>query len=185
MKKAPAHGHSTLHWRHNGHDSVSNHQPHDCLLNRLFRRKSKKISKLRVTGICGRPVNCPHKWPVTRKMFPFDAVIMISPNSHDPVYPKKYAHGSHFITRRPRQNGRQFADDTFEFVFFDLKLLCILDIEFRWFFYKLLCILDIEFRWFFSNGAVYNKPSLIRIMAMCRTGNKLSSEPMMAWCHWA
>ena len=24
-------------WRHNGHDGVSNHQPHDCLLNRLFR----------------------------------------------------------------------------------------------------------------------------------------------------
>ena len=37
-------------WRHNGRDSVSNHQPHDCLLNRLFRRRSKKKSKLRVTG---------------------------------------------------------------------------------------------------------------------------------------
>ena len=43
---------TSLHWRHNGHDSVSNHQPHDCLLNRLFRRRSKKISKLRVTGLC-------------------------------------------------------------------------------------------------------------------------------------
>ena len=32
--------------------SVSNHQPHDCLLNRLFRRRSKKTSKLRVTGLC-------------------------------------------------------------------------------------------------------------------------------------
>ena len=32
-----------LRWRHNGRDSVSNHQPHDCLLNRLFRRRSKKI----------------------------------------------------------------------------------------------------------------------------------------------
>ena len=42
----------TLRWRNNGHDSVSNHQPHDCLLNRLFRRRSKKISKLRVTGLC-------------------------------------------------------------------------------------------------------------------------------------
>ena len=42
----------TLHWRHNGHGSVSNHQPHDCLLNCLFRRRSKKISKLRVTGLC-------------------------------------------------------------------------------------------------------------------------------------
>ena len=42
----------SLHWRHNDHDSVSNHQPHGCLLNRLFRRKSKKTSKLCVTGLC-------------------------------------------------------------------------------------------------------------------------------------
>ena len=43
---------SSLQWCHNEHDSVSNHQPHDCLLNRLFRRRSKKTSKLRVTGLC-------------------------------------------------------------------------------------------------------------------------------------
>ena len=42
----------TLQWRHNEHDSVSNHQLHDCLLNRLFGRRSKKTSKLRVTGLC-------------------------------------------------------------------------------------------------------------------------------------
>ena len=42
----------TLQWRHNGHDGVSNHQPHDCLFNRVFRCRSKKISKLRVTGLC-------------------------------------------------------------------------------------------------------------------------------------
>ena len=70
----------TLQWRHNGRDSVSNHQPLDCLLNGLFRHRSKKTSKLRVTGF-GRGihrwlVNSPHKWPVTRKMFPFDDVIM-------------------------------------------------------------------------------------------------------------
>ena len=34
----------TLRWRHNGCGSVSNHQPHHCLLNRLFRRRSKKTS---------------------------------------------------------------------------------------------------------------------------------------------
>ena len=39
-------------WRHNGHDAVSNHQPHDCLPNHLFGRRSKKTSKLRVTGLC-------------------------------------------------------------------------------------------------------------------------------------
>ena len=41
-----------LHRRHNGRDSVSNHQPHDCLLNRLYRHRSKKTSKLRVTDLC-------------------------------------------------------------------------------------------------------------------------------------
>ena len=41
----------TLQLRHNERDSVSNTQPHDCLLNRLFRRRSKKTSKLRVTGL--------------------------------------------------------------------------------------------------------------------------------------
>ena len=71
----------TLRWRHNGCDSVSNHQPHHCLLNRLFRRRSKKTSKRCVTGVCARgihrrPVNSPHKWPVTREMLPFDDVIM-------------------------------------------------------------------------------------------------------------
>ena len=46
-----------LRWRHNGLDSVSNHQPHDCLLNRLFRRRSMAS--------------------YMRKMFPFDDVIML------------------------------------------------------------------------------------------------------------
>ena len=62
----------TLQWRHNDHDGVSNHQPHGCLLNRLFRRRSKKTSKLRVTGLCvgnpSGPVNSPHKGSVTREM---------------------------------------------------------------------------------------------------------------------
>ena len=42
----------SLRWRHNELDGVSDHQPHDCLLNLLFRRRSKKTSKLRVTGLC-------------------------------------------------------------------------------------------------------------------------------------
>ena len=42
---------SQLQWRHNERGGISNHQPHDCLLNRLFRRRSKKISKLHVTGL--------------------------------------------------------------------------------------------------------------------------------------
>ena len=39
-------------WRHNERGGVSNHQPYDCLLKRLFGRRSKKTSKLRVTSLC-------------------------------------------------------------------------------------------------------------------------------------
>ena len=64
IKKAPL-------WRHNGHDGVSNHPPRDCLLNRSFRRRIKKTSKLRATGLCAgnSPVTgeFPHKRPVTWK----------------------------------------------------------------------------------------------------------------------
>ena len=42
----------SLEWRHNERDGVSNHQSQDCLLNRLFRRRSKKPPKLRVIGLC-------------------------------------------------------------------------------------------------------------------------------------
>ena len=69
-----------LQLRHNERDGVSNHQPHECLVNRLFRRRSAKhrssASLAFVRGIHRWPVNSPHKGPVTRKMFPFDDVIM-------------------------------------------------------------------------------------------------------------
>ena len=39
-------------WHHNERDGVLHHRRHDCLLNRLFRRRSKKTSKVRVTGLC-------------------------------------------------------------------------------------------------------------------------------------
>ena len=73
-------GKCPLRWRHNGRVDVSNHQPHECLLKCLYRHRSKKTSKLCVTGLSGGnspwPVNSPHKRPVTRKIFPFDDVIM-------------------------------------------------------------------------------------------------------------
>ena len=73
-----------LQWHHNGLNSVSNHQPHHCLLSRFFfffsgvdQRKHQSSAPLAfVWGIYRGPVNSPHKWPVTRKMFPFDDVTM-------------------------------------------------------------------------------------------------------------
>ena len=68
----------SLQWSYNERDGVSNHRRLDCLLNRLFRGGSKKISKFRVTGLWegNPPVNSPYKGTVTRKMFAFDDVIM-------------------------------------------------------------------------------------------------------------
>ena len=69
-----------LQWRHNGRDSVSNHQPHHCLLNDYSdadqRKHQSSASLAFVWGSHRGPVNFPHKWPVMRKMFPFDDVIM-------------------------------------------------------------------------------------------------------------
>ena len=68
---------STLRWRHYGRDGVSNHQPHDCLLNRLFRRRSKKTSKLRVTGHLmtssdiGRKLPCHESTSAWRGLLPW------------------------------------------------------------------------------------------------------------------
>ena len=40
------------------------------------RKNQNSVSLAFVRGIHRGPVNSPHKWPVTRKMFPFDDVIM-------------------------------------------------------------------------------------------------------------
>ena len=42
------------------------------------RKHQSSASLAFVRGIHRGPVNSPHKWPVTRKMFPFDDVIMYS-----------------------------------------------------------------------------------------------------------
>ena len=67
-------------WHHNGRDGVSNHQTHHCLPNLYSgadqRKQQSSASLAFVQGIHWSPVNTLHKWPVTRKMFPFDAIIM-------------------------------------------------------------------------------------------------------------
>ena len=55
-----------LQWRHNERDDVSNHQPHDCVLKRLFMRRSKKTSELRVIGLCKGNSPVPGEFPAQR-----------------------------------------------------------------------------------------------------------------------
>ena len=72
----------TVQWRHIAYDDISNYQPPDCLFNRLFEAQIKESIKAPrrwpfVRGIRRWPLNSPNKEPVTRKVFPFDDVIMI------------------------------------------------------------------------------------------------------------
>ena len=52
--------------RHNERDGVSNCQPHNCLLKRLSRRRSKKTPKLRVTGPCAGNSPMTSEFPAQR-----------------------------------------------------------------------------------------------------------------------
>ena len=86
-----------LQWRHNRRNIVSNHQPHDCFLNRLFRYRSKKTPMLRVAGLCTGNSPGTGEFPaqmasnaenvrffiIARKIFPFDDVIMHHECQHD------------------------------------------------------------------------------------------------------
>ena len=93
-----------LQWRHNEHDGVSNHQPNDCSLNRLFRRSSKKTSKLRVTGLCVGNSPVTDEFPAERtsnaEKFPFDDVIMESFKEHvtEAVSSFIALYGTHIVT---------------------------------------------------------------------------------------
>ena len=66
-----------LQWRHNERDGVSNHQPHECLLNRLFKAQIKENIKAprhwplweEFIDVHRWPTNSPHKKAVTRKIF--------------------------------------------------------------------------------------------------------------------
>ena len=70
----------SLRWRHNGRYGISNHHlaiVYSTVYSGADHRKHQSSASLAfVRRIHRWPVNSPHKWPVTRKMFPFDDVIM-------------------------------------------------------------------------------------------------------------
>ena len=81
---------NALRWRVNGRDSVSNHRPHGCLLNRLFRRKSKKTSKLRVTGLCAG--NSPETGDFPAQMASNAENVSIWWRRHGPQFRRRVTH---------------------------------------------------------------------------------------------
>ena len=74
--------HKSLQRCHNERHGVSNHQPRDCLLNRLFKAQIKEnIKAARHWLLCGeftgdRRIPRTKARPVTRKMLPFHDGIM-------------------------------------------------------------------------------------------------------------
>ena len=68
----------SLRLRHNECDGVSNHQPHDCLLNHIFMRRSKETSMHRVTGLCAGKSRVTGEFPAQRASnAEIDDVILI------------------------------------------------------------------------------------------------------------
>ena len=154
----------TLQWRHNERDGVSNHLRFYCFLNRLFRRRSKKTPKLRVTGLYegNSPVNSTNKGPVTRKMFPFDDVIGDLHSDRVLAYMNTTRRQLNYIiflgqlmihdALRPRQDGCHFADNIFKCIFVNETF------EFQIKFHRNMFLL----------GLIDHTPALVQIMAWRR-----------------
>ena len=141
------------------------------------RKHQSSASLAFVRGIRRWRVNSPHKWPVTRKLFPFDDVIINrgATNLSNPVVKREiyeWKSLSYEIvtfdspslnTLRPRQNGRHFADDIFNFIFLNENIWIPIKISLK----------------FVPNDPINNIPALVQIMAWRRPGDKPLSEPMM------
>ena len=85
----------TLRWSHHDRDGVSNRQPHNCLLNHLFRRRSKKTSKLHVTGLCAGNSPVTGEFPAQRASNAENVSIWWCHHKHDNFSPK--SHNRHSI----------------------------------------------------------------------------------------
>ena len=81
LKSCCGHVAMPLLWRHNGRGSVSNDQPasvYSTVHSGADQRKHRSSASVAfVRGSPRWPVNFPHKWPVTRKMFSFDDDTML------------------------------------------------------------------------------------------------------------
>ena len=103
-----------LQWRRNGHNGVSYHQSHHCLLNRLFRRRLRKTPRLHVTGLGVRnsPVTGEFsaQWSVTWKRFLFDNVIInrISRSNHRLRLPL-LVYDSHLVALQYKEIGLHYV----------------------------------------------------------------------------
>ena len=88
-------------------------------------RKHQSYASLAfVRGIHRGPVNYPHKWPVTRKMFPFDDVIMTTHAAYRPHDPRIYNPTKTHLKNSPSvvKHPRSFDSYAWHCCFFCVKL---------------------------------------------------------------
>ena len=81
---------TTVQWSHYGYDGVSNHHRLDCLFKHLFRRRSKKTSKFRVTGLC--VVNSPGTGEYHAQRASYAENVSIWWRHHDSAIHSGYLH---------------------------------------------------------------------------------------------
>ena len=158
--------HRTLRWRHNDHDCVSNHQPHHCLLNCLFGRRSKKTWKLHVTGLCAR--NSPGTGEFPAQMVSNAENVSTWWRHHDILStippPREWSMSCLLLSiwkkitvlthLRPGQNGRHFAGDSFKYIFMNEKYFISMRISLK----------------FVPEGLIDNRAAFVYVMAWHRTG---------------
>ena len=119
--------------------TFSNHQPHDCLIHRLYKRRSKKTSKLRVTGLCAG--SSPVTGEFLAQMASNTENVSIWWSHHMYVcyfnkYKQQKTHtDGHTLctTSKPDQNGSRFTD----------AILKLMKLFVRWF----------KFHWRLSYGS--------------------------------
>ena len=78
------------------------------------RKHQSSASLAFVRGVHRWPVNSPHKWPVTRKMFPFDDVIMVYPtiNWNLRIGHQVLSHHGRLVTRGSAGRVCQYSGNT-------------------------------------------------------------------------
>ena len=144
---------STLLWRHNGHDGVSNHQPYDCLLTGEF--PVQRASNAENVSIWWR-----HDETAVE-----DGTLVPNymPRNMDFVVHALIAVNLWVNSSLPGQNGRHFADDILTCIFMNEKGCISIRISFQ----------------FVPKGPIDNMSALVQVMAWRRTGDKPLPDPRL------
>ena len=183
----------TSRWRHNERVGASNQLRLDRLLNRLFRRRSKKTHKLRVTGLCEG--NSPVTGDFPAQMASNAEIVSIWWRHHDYLECSK-----HFYTTTSSNLNIPRAS-----LLSSIHLFCIMiswhanaspdgsshiEAETKWPPFPRRHFQTYFLEWKYSNFdkislksvpkvPIDNIPALVHIMARCRSGDKPLSESVM------